>query len=139
MQASDRPYLFEVKKIGDPSIGYISIAESAVLPFPVQRVYWTYFTPHDVIRGNHAHRKLQQILVAVSGQIIVETINSQGAEESFNLSKPSTCLYIPSMCWRTLQFSHNAVLMCLASIEFNEVDYIRNYEDFQKLISQRNG
>src|SRR5687767_8911140 len=69
MSKTSQPYLFEFGKIGDSTIGYISVAESRALPFVVQRVYWTYFTPHEVIRGHHAHKTLQQIIVAVAGEI----------------------------------------------------------------------
>lgn len=127
-----QPYLFEFGKIGDSSIGYISVAEAPTLPFPVKRVYWTYFTPHEVIRGNHAHKKLQQIIVAVAGQITLDVINSNGIKETFHLTKPNQALYIPPMCWRTLQFSHSAVLMCLSSEPFSETDYIRDFNDFIK-------
>ena len=133
MHSPSRPYLFEFGKIGDSSIGYISVAEGSGLPFAVQRVYWTYFTPHEVIRGHHAHKKLQQVIVAVAGQITLDVINSEGIKETFNLTKPNQALYIPPMCWRTLQFSHSAVLMCLSSEPFSESDYIRDFDEFLKL------
>lgn len=133
MSKALQPYLFEFGKIGDSSIGYISVAESHTLPFVVQRVYWTYFTPHEVIRGHHAHKALQQIIVAVAGQITIEVINSEGIQETFQLTKPNQALYIPPMCWRTLQFSHSAVLMCLSSEPFSESDYIRDFNEFKKL------
>ena len=134
MSNSEQPYLFELSKIGSPAIGFISVAENSTLPFAIKRVYWTYYTPHEVIRGNHAHKNLEQILTAVSGQIIVTTINRNGREQTFTLDKPTTALYIPPLCWRTLQFSHSAVLMCLASDEFAESDYIRDKDQFMSLI-----
>ncbi|NBW35232.1 MAG: WxcM-like domain-containing protein [Cytophagia bacterium] len=132
MSNKAQPYLFDVKKIGEPSIGYISIAESDHLPFSIKRVYWTYYTPDEVIRGNHAHKNLQQILVAVTGKITVDTVLLNGEKQTFELTKPNRCLYLPSMCWRTLKFSHNAVLMCLASEVFSESDYIRDFDAFIK-------
>lgn len=134
MQFKNTPYLFEFTKIGDSSLGYISIAENESLPFAVKRVYWTYFTPNEVIRGHHAHKSLKQILVAVSGQITIDIENSNAEKTTFLLTKPNQGLFIPPFCWRTLQFSHNAVLMCLASENFTEGDYIRDYNDFKKLI-----
>jgi len=136
MKSERNPYLFEVPRIGDSSIGYISVSENSDLPFQVKRIYWTYFTPQDVIRGNHAHKKLQQVLVAVTGQIKVNTINYRGEQQSFTLDQPNLSLFVPSMCWRTLQFSHNAVLMCLASEPFSEDDYIRDYEQFLSHINR---
>ena len=139
MTFDDKPIWFEIPKIGDSSIGYISIAENPKLPFAIERVYWTYFTPNEVVRGNHAHKHLKQILVAASGQIRVDTENRNGLKNTFNLTTPNQALYIPSLCWRTLQFSHSAVLICMASSVFSEPDYIRNYEDFRSMISIMHG
>lgn len=133
MQDKSKPFLFEVKKIGNPAIGYISIAEHLDLPFEIKRVYWTYFTPDEVIRGNHAHKQLQQILIAVTGQVEVEIISLHGERYTFQLNRPHLCLYLPSMCWRTLKFSHNAVLVCLASMHYEESDYIRDLNEFTSL------
>jgi dTDP-4-dehydrorhamnose 3,5-epimerase-like enzyme len=96
-------------------------------------VYWAYHTPHNVVRGKHAHKELKQVLFAVSGIIRVELENERGALSDFILDNPSVGLYIPEMHWRTIKFSHNAVMMCLASMEYRENDYIRNYADFKSL------
>ncbi len=136
MQGNLKPYLFEINRIGNSSIGFISVAENKSMPFAVQRVYWTYFTPHEVIRGHHAHKNLQQVLIAVAGNITVNTIDCEGRKETFQLTKPNVALYVPSMCWRTLQFSHSAVLVCLASSEFEESDYIRDIDKFNSLINK---
>ena len=136
MTSEKRPYLFEFKKIGDSSIGFISITEKQDLPFNIDRVYWTYFTPNDVIRGNHAHKDLSQIIIAVSGQIVVETEDRYGEKKAFTLNKPNQGLFVPPFCWRTLQFSHSAVLLCLASSVFTEDDYFRSYDEFKKAIQK---
>jgi hypothetical protein len=127
----DKPYLINFPKIGEPSLGYISVAEKMNLPFKPKRVYWTYFTPENIERGGHAHIELQQVLIAVSGSIkvVIETIT--GEKHNFNLNKPNLGLFIPKKAWRTMQYSHNAVQVCIASNEYNEDDYIRNYEDFK--------
>tara|TARA_B110000971_G_C19730012_1_gene372612 strand:+ start:141 stop:548 length:408 start_codon:yes stop_codon:yes gene_type:complete len=126
-----KPYLIDFDKIGDPSLGYISIVENNdQIPFEVQRVYWTYFTPNHVERGNHAHKELQQLIVAVSGVIEFTLISKQNERDLFILDNPDKGLYIPPGYWREMKFSHNAVLMCLASEIFNENDYIRNFKEF---------
>jgi hypothetical protein len=130
---NERPFLFDFKKIGNSSIGFISIVEHTGIPFPVKRVYWTYYTPHDVTRGNHAHHALKQVLVAVAGRVEVQTEERDGTRQTFVLERPNEGLFIPTMCWRTLQFSHTAVLLCLASEEFAEADYIRDYSTFKRL------
>ena len=115
------------------SNGYISVAENDTLPFQVKRVYWTYFTPESVKRGGHAHHVLEQILVAVAGKIIVTTQMPGMAEESFVLESANMGLFIPKHCWHIMQYSHNAVQMCLANIPYDEQEYIRDYTMFKSL------
>ncbi|MBS1573210.1 MAG: FdtA/QdtA family cupin domain-containing protein [Bacteroidetes bacterium] len=126
----NEPYLLEFSKIGASNLGYISVAEKQNLPFEVKRIYWTYFTPEDVQRGGHAHYELEQILIAVAGKIIIKTEMLDGKKQEFILEKPNIGLYIPQMCWRQMQYTHNAVQMCIASMEYAESDYIREYQEY---------
>jgi len=126
------PHLITLNKIGSPELGYITIAEEQKnIPFDIKRVYWTYYTPQDVSRGGHAHKNLQQIIVAVSGTITFNTEDKNGKKEAFILDTPNTGLYIPKLVWRDIKFSHSAVLLCLASELYDEDDYFRNYQDFK--------
>ncbi len=124
------PYLIQFNSIGKPDIGYISIAEKETLPFVPKRIYWTYYTPENVQRGFHSHYNLEQVLIAVAGRIIVTTEMKNGEKQEFILDSPKTGLFIPKMCWRMMQYSHNAVQMCIASEEYDENDYIRDYNKF---------
>ena len=125
------PTIINFPKIGNPSLGYISLAEKENLPFEVKRIYWTYFTPDDVERGGHAHYELEQILVAVAGKITVNTEMPRGEKNTFVLESPHHGLLIPKLCWRKMKYTHNAVQMCIASIAYDEKDYIRDYNDFK--------
>ena len=128
------PQYLSFNKIGSPNLGYISVAETQKnIPFDIKRVYWTYYTPQDVTRGGHAHLQLEQVIVAVSGTIAFMTEDLQGNKTEFVLDSPERGLYIPKHIWRDIKFSHNAVLLCLASEKYTEDDYIREYETFQKL------
>lgn len=129
----NKPKLINLNKIGSPNLGYISVLENedGIIPFEIKRVYWTYFTPNHVKRGAHAHKKLEQVIVAVSGIIDFRLEDKDGNEFTFKLDKPDIGLYIPKGYWRDIRFSHNAVLLCLASEKYNEKDYIRNYEEFK--------
>lgn len=127
-----RPKLIEVQSIGSSEIGYLSVLQGEYLPFKPLRIYWTYFTPNHVERGAHAHRQLEQLIVAVAGEIKIKIETRSGEKSEYIMDNPSKVLYIPRMCWRTLEFSHDAVLLCVASMEYNEEDYIRKYEDFNK-------
>ena len=83
-------------------------------------------------RGNHAHKKLQQLIVAVSGIIEFTLTDSSNTQQKFILNNPNIGLYIPNGYWRDIKFSHNAVLLCLASEKYDEKDYIRDITDFLK-------
>ena len=128
-----RPVIIEFPKLGNQALGYISPSENETLPFAVKRIYWTYYTPENVERGGHSHINLQQILVAVAGVITVTTEMPDGEKTTFVLDSPNKGLHIPKLCWREMKYTHNAVQMCIASLEYNENDYIRNYEDFKLL------
>jgi hypothetical protein len=125
------PTIIVFPKIGMSSLGYISPAENENLPFDVKRIYWTYYTPENVERGGHSHKNLRQILVAVAGTITVTTELLNGQKNIFVLDCPNKGLFIPKLCWREMKYTHNAVQMCIASMEYNEADYIRSYDDFK--------
>jgi mannose-6-phosphate isomerase-like protein (cupin superfamily) len=129
-----RPGLFAFPKVGSPDIGYISIAElTKLIPFEVKRVFWTYYTPESIVRGRHAHYVTEQILIAVTGRIIVTTEMPDGEISTFVLEKPEQGVYIPPNVWHTMQYSHTAIQLVLASTEFSEADYIREHRKFKEV------
>ena len=129
----NRPHIINFPSIGSSELGYISIAEElSLVPFKIQRVYWTYYTPQSVKRGGHANIEKELVLVAVSGTIIVTTELSNGLEQKYMLDSPDKGLYVPKLCWHTMKYSHNAVQMVIASNYYSESDYIRDYEIFKK-------
>ncbi|MBD2716825.1 FdtA/QdtA family cupin domain-containing protein [Hymenobacter sp. BT646] len=119
--------------IGDAASGYTVAVEPGQLPFAVARVYWTYGTPADVLRGHHAHRTLEQLLVAVKGRLDVTLENSAGEQQKFTLERPDVGLYLPGLYWRTIRFHEQAVLLCLVSQPYSEASYIRDYAAFRDL------
>ncbi len=127
------PHLINFPNNGRSEIGFLSIAEngSSAMPFDVERVVWTYHTPESVVRGRHAHYHTEQILIAVSGRIIVTTENGWGEVQTFVLDSPKKGLYVPPNVWHTMQYSHTAVQLILASTRYEESDYIRDYEAFK--------
>ncbi|WP_343663703.1 FdtA/QdtA family cupin domain-containing protein [Chryseobacterium mucoviscidosis] len=128
----DSPHIIHFSKIGSQDLGYITVAEEQKnVPFEIKRVYWTYYTPQDIIRGGHAHKELQQIIFAVSGTIEFNTLDMEGNNETFILDTPSKGLYIPKLIWRDIKFSHSAVLLCLASELYDEKDYFRDFDEFK--------
>lgn len=133
------PKLVEFPKLGSSILGYISVAEGENVPFAIERVYWTYYTPENVERGGHAHLELEQILIAVAGRIVVDLELFDGQRFTQSLDTPNQGLYIPRLTWREMRYSHNAVQLCLASCRYSESDYIRDYNQFLKLKERQNG
>ena len=132
------PYLIHFPKLGEPGIGYISVTEQQQLvPFEVKRIFWTYYTPESIVRGRHAHHVTEQVLIAAAGRIIVTTELADGTLQTFRLEDPNVGLYVPPHAWHTMQYSHSAVQLVLASQPYNEADYIRGYEQFRQVWQQK--
>lgn len=126
------PYLIQFPKLGSPEIGYISVTEQqGLLPFEVRRIFWTYYTPESIVRGRHAHHVTEQVLIAAAGRITVTTELADGTIQTFRLEDPHVGLYVPPHAWHTMQYSHSAVQVVLASASYAEGDYIREYEQFK--------
>ena len=127
------PHLIDFSRLGESSIGYISVGEfPGLVPFEIKRIFWTYYTPESIVRGRHAHHDTEMILIAVAGKIIVNTEMQDGSTGIFKLDKPDVGLYMPPKCWHTMQYSHNAVQIVITSTVYNEKDYIRSYDEFTK-------
>jgi hypothetical protein len=130
----EKPHWVHFTGIGDHEVGYISVAQSnRHVTFIIKRVYWVYDTPEHIERGNHAHLACKQVLIAINGTVEVELENTSGNIERFFLDNPATGLYVPVKHWRKIRLSKGAVLLCLASEEFEEQDYIRVYNVFKAL------
>lgn len=111
--------------------GNLTVVENGqTLPFDVKRVYYLYDVPGGESRGAHAHRDLEQFIVAASGSFKV-TLDDGNCKRSFFLNRPYQGLYVKPGMWRDLDdFSSGAVCMVLASDVYKKEDYIRDYEDF---------
>lgn len=130
---AQNPRLIDFSQVGDTTIGYLTVTQNSSLPFVIQRVYWTYSVSEEVVRGHHAHKELEQLIFATSGTIEMELKGLYGPPETFVLDSPHIGLYIPRHYWRTIKFSQDAVLMCLASQEYEPSDYIHDYTEFLAL------
>ncbi|MFY7742299.1 MAG: sugar 3,4-ketoisomerase [Flavobacterium sp.] len=121
--------LIPIPKIEDPR-GNLSVIEKEVVPFAIKRVYYLYDVPAGAERGGHAHRKLQQFLIALSGSFDV-ILNDGKTEKTVTLNKPFEGLLISEGIWRELKnFSSGSVCLVVASDVFEEADYIRDFNDF---------
>lgn len=118
------------KPLGDERGSLVAIESDLGIPFPIRRVYYIFDTKTGVERGFHAHKKLQQIAVAVTGSC--EMILDDGKEkESVCLDSSTKGLYIGPGFWRVMRnFSPDCVLLVLADRHYDESEYIRNYDEF---------
>ena len=130
-------YMFQPH--GDDRGQLISLEEFKDIPFDIKRVYYMYDTAEGVVRGKHAHKSLQQILICISGSCKILLDN--GTEKKVvMLEKPYEGLYVTNSMWREMfDFSPNAVLMVLASEVYDESDYIRNYDEFLEYAKNNQG
>ena len=127
--------IIELPRITDPR-GNLTVAEeNKNIPFDIKRVYWLYDVPGGECRGGHAHKHLQQILIAVSGSFHV-TLDNGKEKQTFLLNHPYQGLLIDTKTWRTLDdFSSGAVCVVLASDFYDENDYIYDYNGFLQYIN----
>jgi len=130
---STRPELINLTTIDGPS-GTITVAEEGThIPFGFRRAYFLHGLNPSSHRGAHGHRKLRQIMIAVSGGFRVQLSGFFG-EETYELEDPNQGLLIPPMTWRDLdRFSQGAICLVLASEPYEEADYIRDYDEFVSL------
>ena len=125
------------KIASEEGLGNLSVVEKDLIPFAIKRVYYLYDVPSNATRGGHAHKQLQQFLIAVSGSFDV-VLDDGNSRKTFHLNRPYKGLYIPNGLWRELEnFSSGAVCVSLVSDNYEEDDYLRNYDDF-KLAKGRN-
>ncbi|WP_448606763.1 sugar 3,4-ketoisomerase [Paenimyroides ceti] len=126
-----RSKLIDLPKIEDPR-GNLSVIEKDVIPFSVKRVYFLYDVPSGAERGGHSHKIQEEFIIPVSGSFDV-ILNENGKEEVFTLNKPNRGLYVANNTWRELRnFSSGAVCLVVSSGEFDENDYIRDFDLFKK-------
>jgi quercetin dioxygenase-like cupin family protein len=119
------PHLLSLPTHGSANSGWLAVTEGSHLPFPVRRVYWIFGVPPGYRRGRHTHRTLEQLLVAVNGEIKITVESSTNERHIFMLTHPSQALYMPPGSWREIEFGPGAVLLSLASQEYDENDYLR--------------
>lgn len=125
-----QPGLTEIPILTD-YLGSIGVVEGkSLLPFDVRRFYFIRDVPDGATRGSHAHRNLKQVIIAVAGSVVVD-LDDGTTTRSFKLGGPGVALQVPPGYWRTLrEFAQGSIVAVLASSEYEEADYIRDYDEF---------
>lgn len=122
--------IIELPRIPDARGNLTFIESERHIPFQIKRAYYLYDVPGGATRAAHGHKKLQQLMIAMSGSFDV-TLDDGNEKKLFHLNRSYFGLYIPPMMWRDLDnFSSGAVCMVFASDYYNEDDYYRDYKGF---------
>lgn len=125
--------MIDLPRITDPR-GNLSVVQGGShIPFDIRRVFYLYDVPGGATRGGHAHHREQQVLIAVSGSFDVE-LDDGHEKMRVTLNRPFRGVLVPPGVWRELDnFSSGSVCLTLSSIDYDESDYIRDYETFKRL------
>jgi dTDP-4-dehydrorhamnose 3,5-epimerase-like enzyme len=125
-----KPLLIKFEKHADKNGSLTAIQPGAKFSFEIRRVYYIYGVPAGGERGFHAHRVLQQVMLVLNGAVTV-ILDDGETRQSVRLKDPAEGLYVDAGLWREMKdFSPGAVLLVLASLPFDEADYIRDYDEF---------
>lgn len=126
--------LLEVPKVADLRGNLTFIEGNKHIPFDIARVYYIYDVPSGSSRAGHAHRRLRQLFLALSGSFAIHLDDGTNKETIF-LNRPNVALYVPPGVWRVIDdFSGGAVMLVLASEPYDESDYMRTYDEFQQYV-----
>lgn len=128
--------IIELPKISDPRGNLTFIEGERHIPFKIERVYYLYDVPGGAERGGHAHKGLEQFLIAMSGSFDV-VLNDGTEEKRFHLNRSYYGLYVCPMVWREIDnFSSGSVCVALASQPYDEADYYRDFKQFVEMIGK---
>ena len=122
--------LIPLPKFEDPRGNLSFIEENNHIPFKIERTYWIYDVPGGQVRGGHAFKEQQELIVALSGSFDV-VVDDGREQQVFSLNRSYYGLYIPAGYWRQMQnFSTNSLALVLSSTPYSEDDYIRDYDEY---------
>ncbi len=133
---SDSYEILKFKKIGDKD-GYLTPIEAENdIPIEIRRVYYIYDTSPDIVRGNHAHSRLEQVLICLKGSCDI-LIDNGSDKKTIRLESYTEGLYLKKGIWREMSnFSENCILLVLANAKYHEDEYIRDYNEFLKSVGK---
>lgn len=137
MHNMNKVKMLSFKQNGDERGHLVVIEGNKDIPFDIKRIFYIYGSDTTVVRGQHANRETEFVLVNVAGKSKVKVYDGKGNEAIFILNRPHTGIYLPTMVWKDMyDFSEDSVLLVLASEAYNPNEYIRNYDEFVEEISK---
>ena len=137
MTLRERCPVIEFKDLGDERGKLVVIEGNDSIPFDIKRVFYIYGSDPDVVRGQHANKESEFVLINVAGQSKVRI--TDGHEEFIvELNRPMMGVYIPKMVWKDMyDFSQDSVLLVLASTHYDGSEYIRDYDQYIKQVNEQ--
>ena len=129
--------MLEFTEKGDERGHLVIVEGNRDIPFDIQRIFYIYGSDADVVRGQHANRRTEFVLINVAGTSKVRVRDGKGNEALYSLNRPHTGIYLPNMIWKDmLDFSEDSVLLVLASEHYDPEEYIRDYDEFVKIVNK---
>lgn len=119
--------------------GHLVVAEGMKdIPFRIKRIFYIYDSDADVVRGKHANRRSEFVLINAQGSSKILVKDGLGGEQIYTLDRPHMGLYLPCMMWKEMyDFSPNSLLLVLASENYDAEEYIRDYDEFQRIVTEK--
>ena len=129
--------LIDLPKIKDPRGNLSFFENNNQIPFDIKRTYWIYDVPSGQVRGGHAFKESQELIISLSGSFNV-VLNDGKNEFLYTLNRSYKALYVPNLIWRNLEnFSANSLALIVSNIEYNSKDYIKNFNEFKTLTIEK--
>lgn len=136
MDIKEQYRILEFKDLGDERGNLVVVEGEQDIPFAIQRVFYIYGSDDQVVRGQHANRRAEFVLINVSGTSKVRVDNGF-QEDIIELNRPRMGLYLPTMLWKDMyDFSEDSVLLVLSNIHYDGSEYIRDYEEYLKEVKR---
>lgn len=137
MHNMNKVKMLEFSQRGDERGHLVVVEGKQDIPFVIKRVFYIYGSDANVVRGQHANRKTEFVLINVAGSSKVKVKDGKGNEAIFCLNRPHTGIYLPTMVWKDMyDFSEDSVLLVLASEHYDAAEYIRDYDEFVEEINK---
>lgn len=131
--------MLEFPQRGDERGHLVIVEGNKDIPFDIKRAFYIYGSDSDIVRGQHANRQSEFVLINVAGTSKVKVKDGEGNEAIYCLNRPHTGIYLPTMVWKDMyDFSSDSVLLVLASTHYDPDEYIRDYNEFVKEIQEEN-
>ena len=126
--------MLQFRNLGDERGRLVVVEGGQDIPFEIKRVFYIYGSDPDVVRGKHANRRSEFILINVAGSSKVRVIDRSGNEMVISLNHPHTGIYLPAMVWKDMyDFSPDSVLLVLSSEHYDPNEYIRDFDEFRRV------